>query len=164
MHLQPQIHRVLCRWQVCNFCVGDILFVRSHFPQTHLLLTITDGMWEGNIYMYTYLGQVYVVKGTDFVSRETSGWKSRFSIHCNNFYLFIFRERGREGEREGEKHWCVRDTSIGCLSNAPSWGPGPQPRHVSSLGIKTVPFWFTGQHSIHWATPARALVTINTTV
>ena len=23
------------------------------------------------------------------------------------FYLFIFRERRREGEREGEKHWCV---------------------------------------------------------
>ena len=23
------------------------------------------------------------------------------------FYLFIYRERGREGEREGEKHQCV---------------------------------------------------------
>ena len=23
------------------------------------------------------------------------------------FYLFIFRQRGREGEREGEKHQCV---------------------------------------------------------
>ena len=23
------------------------------------------------------------------------------------FYLFIFRERGRDGEREGEKHQCV---------------------------------------------------------
>ena len=23
------------------------------------------------------------------------------------FYLFIFRVRGREGEREGEKHQCV---------------------------------------------------------
>ena len=23
------------------------------------------------------------------------------------FYLFIFRERGREGEREGENHQCV---------------------------------------------------------
>ena len=26
-----------------------------------------------------------------------------------------FRERGRKGEREGEKHRCERDTSIGCL-------------------------------------------------
>ena len=24
-----------------------------------------------------------------------------------SFYLFIFRERGRKGEREGEKHQCV---------------------------------------------------------
>ena len=24
-----------------------------------------------------------------------------------NFYLFIFRQRGREGEREGEKYQCV---------------------------------------------------------
>ena len=45
-------------------------------------------------------------------------------------YLFSFRERGREGEREGEKHRCARDTSISCLSHAPDWDPGPQPRHV----------------------------------
>ena len=39
------------------------------------------------------------------------------NIHCSAyfflflkiFYLFIFRERGREGEREGEKHQSVRD-------------------------------------------------------
>ena len=28
------------------------------------------------------------------------------------FYLFIFRQMGREGEREGAKYRCVRDTSI----------------------------------------------------
>ena len=40
-------------------------------------------------------------------------------------YLFIFRLRGRVGEREGEKHLRVVD------SRAPHhWGPGPQPRHV----------------------------------
>ena len=65
-------------------------------------------------------------------------------------YLFIFRERGREGEREGEKHLCV------VASYTPhTWGPGPQPRHVPWLGIKPTTLWFTGQHSIHWATPAR---------
>ena len=46
------------------------------------------------------------------------------------FYLFTFRERRREREREGEKHQCVRDTLIGCLSHAPKWGPGLQPRLV----------------------------------
>ena len=40
------------------------------------------------------------------------------------FYLFTFRERGREVEREGEKQCVV------CLSCAPYWGPGLQPRHV----------------------------------
>ena len=34
--------------------------------------------------------------------------------------LFIFRERGREGEREQEKHQCPRNTSISCLSHAPN--------------------------------------------
>ena len=37
-----------------------------------------------------------------------------------DFYLFIFRQRGREGEREGEKHQCV----------APHWGSDLQPGHV----------------------------------
>ena len=32
----------------------------------------------------------------------------------------LLLERGREGEWEGEKHWCERKTSIGCLSHA-SW-------------------------------------------
>ena len=54
---------------------------------------------------------------------------------CTSFlkktlFIFIFRERGREGEREEEKHGCVTDTLIGSLWHTPSWGPGPQPRHV----------------------------------
>ena len=30
-----------------------------------------------------------------------------FLSFLKRFYLFIFREKGREGEREGEKHQCV---------------------------------------------------------
>ena len=30
-----------------------------------------------------------------------------FKSFFKRFYLFIFREKGREGEREGEKHQCV---------------------------------------------------------
>ena len=44
----------------------------------------------------------------------------------------------------------------GCLSRAPYWGSGLHPRHVPWLGIEPVTLWFTGWHSIHWATPARA--------
>ena len=72
-------------------------------------------------------------------------------------YSFIFWERGKEGERQGEKHWCAGETSIGCLSHTPSWGPGLHPRCVPWLGTEPVTFWFTGWHAIHWATPARAL-------
>ena len=40
--------------------------------------------------------------------------------------LFIyFRERGGEGEREGENHQCV----VAC-SMPTYWGPGPQPSHM----------------------------------
>ena len=42
-------------------------------------------------------------------------WKHIFK----RFYLLIFRERGMEVDREGKKHWCVRETSIGCLSLTP---------------------------------------------
>ena len=45
----------------------------------------------------------------------------------------------------------------GCLSRTPYWGPGLQPRHVPWLGIELVTLWFTGWHSIHWATPAMAV-------
>ena len=67
------------------------------------------------------------------------------------FYLFIFGERGKEGEREGEKY--REGERVGCLSHAPNWGPGLQPRQ----GIKLMTFQFSGWRSTHWATSARAL-------
>ena len=36
--------------------------------------------------------------------------------------LFIFRERGREGEREVEKHQCVVASRVPCTGEP---GPGP---------------------------------------
>ena len=41
-------------------------------------------------------------------------------------YLFVFREGGREGERETQKYRCERETSIGCLSVAHT-RPGTEP-------------------------------------
>ena len=34
-------------------------------------------------------------------------WNSTFFNFFKRFYLFIFRQRGMEGEREGEKHQSV---------------------------------------------------------
>ena len=73
-----------------------------------------------------------------------------------DFYLLIFREE-KGGRNRG------RETSMcGCLFRAPHWGPGPQPRHVPWLGIEPATLWFTGQHSVHWATSARAMINILT--
>ena len=63
---------------------------------------------------------------------------------------FIFRQREEEGERE-------RNINVWLPLCAPYWGPGPQPRHVPWLGIKPATLRFTGWHSIHWITPARAI-------
>ena len=71
-----------------------------------------------------------------------------------NFFLISF-QREREGERQEEKHPCVREMLIGCLSHAPNWGPGLKSRHVSWPGIQPASFLFAGPRSIHWATPAR---------
>ena len=54
-----------------------------------------------------------------------------FSFIFLRFYLCIFRQGGREGEKEGEKHQCERKTSIGCLLHVPQQGtelnPGMSP-------------------------------------
>ena len=63
------------------------------------------------------------------------------------FYVFIFIERGREGDREGEKHRCVREKQLHLTCPQLGTWPGTQAR--ARLGIKPVTFCFTGQHSIH---------------
>ena len=90
------------------------------------------------------------------VDRTSSYLTSSFSSLKKIFYLFIFRERRREGKREGEKHWCMRETSIGCPLLTPNWGSGLQPRHVPWQGIEPATFQLAGWCSISWAIPARA--------
>ena len=55
------------------------------------------------------------------------------------FYLFIFRQRGREGETKGEKHQCV------VASCTLTRDLAQQPRHVLWLGIEPATLWFTAQ-------------------
>ena len=59
------------------------------------------------------------------------------------FYLFIFREgKGREKEREINIH-------VWLPLVHPYQEPGPQPRHVPQLGIKSATLWFTGPCTIY---------------
>ena len=48
--------------------------------------------------------------------------------------LFIYRERGKEGEREGAKHWCLREVLIGCLSHVPKLGTCPATQACALTG------------------------------
>ena len=80
-----------------------------------------------------------------------------YILFFKGFYLFIFRERGREGDREGEKHWCEREISIGCLLHAPSWEPGLQSRHMPRWRIEPATLLFVGWRPTHWATSVRAV-------
>ena len=48
-----------------------------------------------------------------------------FLFYFKDFIYFFFRERGREGEREGEKYQRVVASHI-----RPLWGPGLQLRLV----------------------------------
>ena len=57
-------------------------------------------------------------------------------------YSFIFRERGREGDREGEKHRCERNIHQGCLLYPDLQGPNTQPSPAPWLGMEPVTFCF----------------------
>ena len=94
----------------------------------------------------------------ELVTLWFAGWCSiHWATPTRTMYLF-FRERGREGEQEGEKHQCVRDSSTSCLSHTPNCGPGPPLRHVPQLGIEPATFQLGGLHLIQWATPASTIV------
>ena len=71
-------------------------------------------------------------------------------------FLLIFTERGREGERQGEKHQCVVASHV-----PPYWGPDRQHKHVLWLGVEPMALLFASQHSIPWATPARAIFSLS---
>ena len=62
------------------------------------------------------------------------------------FYLFIFRERGREGEREEENHQCVvisHATSTGDVAcnpgMCPDWESNQQPFGLQASAQSTEP-------------------------
>ena len=62
------------------------------------------------------------------------------------FYLFIFRERGREGERKGEKHQCVVVShmpptgELACNPGmCPDWEWSQEPLHSQSDAQITEP-------------------------
>ena len=81
--------------------------------------------------LYSFPLNDHTMIGCQFYCWKTIGLPPIFSdyehyfpfysfLFYKRFYLFIFREKGREGEREEQKHQCV------VASYTPSWGPGLQ--------------------------------------
>ena len=93
------------------------------------------------------------IKSNSFILHTFFFWKywvSFLFLKKDFIYLFLERGEGREKER-------VRHSNVWLLLAHPHQRPKPQPRHVPWLGIELATLWFSGRHSIHWATPARAI-------
>ena len=76
-----------------------------------------------------------------------------FSFHLVIFkdFIHLFLERGRE--REERK----RNINVWLPLVCPLPGTWPKTQACALTGIKLAALWFAGWHSIHWATPARAI-------
>ena len=65
-------------------------------------------------FLSSYLTNIYVVLAM------CQAVFQHFANIIKNIFIFDFRERGREGEKEGEKHQCVVASHM-----PPYWGHGP---------------------------------------
>ena len=73
------------------------------------------------------------------------------NLFLKDFIHFIFRQGGRDGEREGEKHQCVVASRV-----PPTGDLACNPGMCPDWELNARPFAFNPQSSIHGATPARA--------
>ena len=55
----------------------------------------------------------------------------------NNDFIYLFLEKGSEGEREGEKHPCERKTAISCLLYTPEPQTKPTSQACTLTGNRT---------------------------
>ena len=73
-------------------------------------------------------------------------WGVKLFLCCFflRFHLFIFRQKGRVGAREGEHQQCVVASRLP-LTGDVAHNPGMCPR----LGITPATLWFVDQCSVH---------------
>ena len=133
---------------------GDMTWEKNSIclPSVH---TLTRD-WTCNLGYVPWLG----IEPTTF---WCIGWRSNQLSHLARtivprFFVFFFfnisliyfqREEKGGGKRE-------RETSMWLPLTCPQMGSSLQPRDVPRLGVQPGTLWSTGQHSIYWATPARA--------
>lgn len=76
----------------------------------------TDVMQRGMILVWSlYVGRTSTCQSVNIFVQHISQAKS-LNLLLKRYYLFIFIERGSKGERQIDKHHCVKETSIFSLS------------------------------------------------
>ena len=108
-------------------CSSDRASILKHSKCVEsLLLPMRDGQLgfsiiDGNVYSFTPCVwdcfQLHYASKCRYIHKHIYTWRLQLNIKFltlgnmlsffKRLYLFIFRERGRKGEREGEKHQCV---------------------------------------------------------
>ena len=98
----------------------------KHMPLTHICShsSVRGRMQSTHVLSHTqrWDGFLKLDHWPEFLNYESNSRDFCLKI----FYLFIFRERGRDGEREGEKHQCVIASCVpttGHLSHNPGMCP-----------------------------------------
>ena len=79
--------------------------------------------------------------------------------HCGNIFLIIFLKFYLE-RWEGREENSERNINVWLVLAHSLLGTMPKSRYLPWLGIRPATLWFAGLHSIHWATPAKAIVRI----
>ena len=96
---------------VCGFSLKCSIHTRPRSAMAARLwlwiwaqLTARSPSWQ----VYSFSGSTVLIQIVNiYWVLSLSGTKLYLDYIFKIFYLFIFRGRGREGEREGEKHQCV---------------------------------------------------------
>ena len=123
---------------ICN-CLSSLhaVVLLVTFPQ----LSIYDKVLENIRHNRLHVSSKLIGPGAPQISqwwaagaslpRRPCRKKAEFFFFFKDFYLFIFREKGREGERDGEKYQCV------VSSNAPPLGTWPTTQACALTGNRT---------------------------
>ena len=80
------------------------------------------------------------------------------SIHQLHFlkeFIHLFLERAEGREKEREKNIDVLETHPSFVPSCPQLGTQPATQACALTGNQTSNLWFSGRHSIHWATPTQ---------
>ena len=114
-------------------CAANLVIIIFHYIFTILSLVFKDAADLCIFTLYLSLSRNFFISvNSILIDCLRQCFLSVSKVLTSFYYIYLFskisfsfREKGRQGERGGEKHQCARDTAISCLSYVP-W-PGTEP-------------------------------------